>query len=71
MDLKSFEEVNLIKKSMKARIDAQYYSDKDVSNYQYLEMIKQAPLFLVKCKDVLINIKETEIKQIRDEIGKL
>lgn len=58
----------LIKKSMKARIDTQYYSDRDISKSQYSNMISQAPLFLVKCKEILFGLTNKNVEDIRNKI---
>ena len=63
------EEIELIEKSQKARIDAQYYSDRNISDELYKGIIKNLPLFLAKCKDVLNQINEETIKNIRNKIN--
>ena len=65
------EDMELITKSMKARIDTQYYSDRNLSESFYDEMVKEAPLFLIKCKEVLQKMNSAKINKIREEIGKL
>jgi len=57
-----------IKKSMKARTDTQYYSDRNVSDEFYLRIIKETPMFLIKCKGVLNKLTETDINKIREEL---
>lgn len=64
----SEHDIKLIKKSMKARIDAQYYSDRNISDKTYQQMAISAPLFLAKCKHVLNEINESTIKQIRSDV---
>jgi len=63
------EDIELIEKSQKARIDAQYYSDRNVSDDLYKRIIKSPPLFLAKCKEVLHHINEDSIKQIRGDLN--
>lgn len=65
------EESDLLKKSMEARVDAQYYTDRPVSRKQYDGRINAAPAFLVKCKEVLLRVNEEEIDNIRNTITEL
>jgi len=67
-DFFTFDEKDLIKKSMKARTDTQYYSDRNVSDEFYLRIIKETPMFLIKCKGVLNKLTETDINKIREEL---
>lgn len=55
--------------SLKARVDSQYYVERTVPDKQYLKMIKDAPKFLVKCKDILLKLNEKKIIEIRTKIG--
>jgi uncharacterized protein (UPF0332 family) len=67
----SIEDANLMKKSMKARVDAQYYTDRPISDKQYSAMVTNSPRFLQKCKEVLLKISEIEINEIRDRINRM
>lgn len=67
----SSQERRLMEDSLKARIDAQYYINRNVPDEVYDNMIKRTPEFLVKCKSVLLNINEKKISEIRDEIQKI
>lgn len=62
------EEIELIEKSQKARIDTQYYSDRNISDELYERMINNAALFLAKCKKVLNDLAEEEIENIRGNL---
>ena len=62
------EEMEFISKSQKARNNMQYYSDRSISDKLYLKIIKNTPLFLVKCKYILNEINEKEIKKIRGKL---
>ena len=62
------EETDLIEKSQKARIDSQYYSDRDISDELYLQIINGCPSFLARCKEVLNGLTEKEIKSIRSKL---
>jgi uncharacterized protein (UPF0332 family) len=59
------EELGLIERSMEARIDSQYYVDRSVSSKRWDEMERRAPLFMVKCKSLIITQKN--INRIRKE----
>ena len=62
------EEIDSIEKSQKARIDAQYYSDRNISDELYKRITDNASLFLAKTKEVLNSLTEQEIENIRREI---
>lgn len=64
------EEIDLIEKSQKARINLQYYSDRDISEELYKQIKKEVPFFSTKCKEVLNNLTEKEIKDIRLKLTK-
>ncbi|MCK5282094.1 MAG: HEPN domain-containing protein [Nanoarchaeota archaeon] len=65
------EEIELIEKSQKARIDTQYYSDRNISDELYKRMINNTALFLAKCKEILNKINEDSIQKIRDDLEKV
>ncbi|MFH1511506.1 MAG: HEPN domain-containing protein [Candidatus Woesearchaeota archaeon] len=62
------EEQTLLKESMEARVDAQYYSDRPADEKLYRDMTSKAPRFLAKCREVIQKIKGTEMNSIRDEL---
>lgn len=62
------QEQRFIEGSMKARIDAQYFINRDVPDELYDDLIKKAPWFLVKCKGVVIRMDERKRNKIRQEI---
>ena len=64
------EEIDLIEKSQKARIDTQYYSDRNISDEMYARITNNVSLFLVKCKDVLLQLDESSIEKIIHEFKK-
>ncbi|MBI2657606.1 HEPN domain-containing protein [Candidatus Woesearchaeota archaeon] len=70
-DFFSSGDVNLLENSMRARIDAQYYADRRVSDEQYSQMIKCAPAFLVKCKETLLKLNNEQIDTIRKKIKQI
>lgn len=55
-----------IDKAFSARIDSQYYVNKNVPDANYELILKTTPLFLVKCKNVIIT--QQEINEIREKI---
>ena len=62
----SKEDFDLIDKAFSARIDSQYYVNREVPDMNYQLIIKKAPSFLVKCKNIIIEQKET--LEIREKI---
>jgi uncharacterized protein (UPF0332 family) len=63
------EDFELIDKAFSARIDSQYYVNREVPNQNYDLIMKKTPAFLVKCKNVVLEQKE--IDEIRETISKL
>jgi uncharacterized protein (UPF0332 family) len=59
----------LIDMAFDARIDSQYYIERRVSEKNYNNIVTQTPMFLVKCKNIMI--KHKEIIKIRNEILRL
>ncbi|MFH1641899.1 MAG: HEPN domain-containing protein [Nanoarchaeota archaeon] len=62
------EETNLIDKSQKARIDAQYYSDRNISDELYRRITDNTSLFIAKCKNILNELNEKEIENLRERL---
>src|SRR3989344_689344 len=58
----SNEEINLLQKSLTARIDAQYYTDRDVKEEQRILMVENAPNFHLKCKEIAIKLTSKEVQ---------
>ena len=54
--------------SLQARVDTQYYVDREVDDKFVNEMLATAPKFLAKCKGIVANIRESEINAIRKQI---
>ena len=65
------EEYKLMEESLRARIDAQYFVDRNITDTLFKNMMRKAPEFLVKCKSVVLKLNERKITQIRTEIEKL
>jgi len=65
------EDTNLLKKSMKARIDAQYYTDRNISDEQYKNIQEEAPKFLIKSKETIHKLTEDKTKDIREKLIQL
>ncbi len=60
------EDYELIDKAFSARIDSQYYVNRNVPDKNYDLIMKGTAKFLVKCKN--IHLEEKEIEKIRDKI---
>lgn len=67
----TLEECKFMSQSLQARIDTQYYVDREVKNEFIEGMVRTAPQFLVKCKEALAKIRESEIKTIRSQLNKI
>lgn len=61
-------DIFLIEMAQKARIDTQYYSNRNVSNELYNDIINGVSSFLVKCKNIIIKLGESEIGGIRSKL---
>ena len=70
-DYFSKEEYEFMLKAMGARIDVQYYVNKEVKDKLYGELTKKPVDFLVKCKSILHKLNEDKINEIRSRIKKL
>lgn len=67
----SKDECSFLEKAYTARKDATYYVNRKISDQTTIEIIKKAPLFVVKCKSVLEKINENKIKSVRDALKKI
>jgi len=65
------EYIKNIEEAKRLRVDALYYADREIINEEYNNLLNNAPLFFIKCKEVLIKIKEKDINMIREKIIKL
>ena len=63
------EDFILLDKAFRARNDAQYYVNREVTDEDYQLILKKAPAFLVKCKNTIITQKETN--EIRARLRKM
>lgn len=61
------DDFELIEKAFSARIDSQYYVNKQVPDKNFELILKKTPTFLVKCKNIVIDQKE--IIEIRARIS--
>ena len=61
------EDFELVDKAFSARIDSQYYVNREVPDQNYDLIMKKTPAFLVKCKNVVLEQKEIEL--IREQIS--
>lgn len=69
-DYFSENELEFMNRSLQARIDAQYYINKNVPDEQYEEMTRKAPEFLIKCKSIILQLNERKINEIRNNLMK-
>ncbi len=63
------EDFELIDKAFSARIDSQYYVNREVPDKNYELIMKRTPAFLVKCKN--ITLEQKEIIKIRSRVSSL
>ena len=61
------EDFELIDKAFSARIDSQYYVNRQVPDQNYDLITKKTPAFLVKCKNIVLDQKE--IIEIRARVS--
>ena len=54
----SSQDFELIDKAFSARIDSQYYVNRQVPDQNYDLIMKKTPAFLVKCKNIVIDQKK-------------
>lgn len=66
----SNEDIELLQKSLTARINSQYYTDRDVKEEQRITMVENASKFHLKCKEIVIILTSKEILAIREFIAK-
>jgi uncharacterized protein (UPF0332 family) len=67
----SKEDIALLRSSLSARIDAQYYTDRIVDDKVRNKMTKASPLFHLKCKEVCIRISKSQVDTIRCGISSI
>lgn len=67
----SKEDLDLLQTSLTARIDAQYYTDRNVEDKQHKKMVLYAPTFNLKCREIITTLSDNKIKKIRGDIKKL
>lgn len=65
----SKDDVNLINKAFDCRNTIQYYVDKVFDKSDVDMIIKEAPFFHSKCKDIVGKINESQISEIRNKLG--
>lgn len=65
----SEEDLRVIKKAFDCRNTIQYYVDRVVDRSDVELIIKEAPFFHSKCKDILGKLNEIQIKSIREKIS--
>ena len=65
------ENIELIKLSQEARVKTQYYSDKTLAKEECTWIMKGTPDFVVRCKEILLELTDEKIQRIRKEIEKV
>lgn len=65
----SAEDFEFIDKAFSARIDSQYYVNREVPDENYNLIIKKTPAFLVKCKNIVL--EQEDISEIREQLASL
>ena len=61
------EDFELMDKAFSARINSQYYVNRNVPDRNYELIMKKTPAFLVKCKNIIL--EQQEIERIRDQVS--
>ncbi len=67
-DYMKSEELKLLADSMEARVDAQYYVNREVSSVLFKKMIDSAPEFIAHGKSVKEKIDDKTVTQIREKL---
>ena len=65
------KDIDLVKISKDARVNTQYYSNRKISSEKHKLIIQKTPLFIIKCKNILLNISKKDILKIRKELIEL
>jgi uncharacterized protein (UPF0332 family) len=64
-------EPDFLMKSMHARVDVQYYSNRQIEDKFYQELVAKSAKFVVKCKEIANSLKQAEIDNIRKRVESL
>lgn len=70
-DFFSKEDISALYDSCSARIDAQYYTDRSIDEGERKKIIIKAPDFMVKCREVILQMKEDKILEIRKKLEEI
>lgn len=62
------EELILIELTQKARINTQYYSDKNISKDIHTKILKGITPYFTKCTEIVINMTGDDTQLIRDKL---
>lgn len=62
------EELKLLEDSMEARVDAQYYVNREVTYETYKKIIESAPAFMSHCKSLKEKIDDKTVTHIRQSL---
>jgi len=61
------DEIEKLKRAQKSRIECQYYTSQDVPDILSGELMKDVPLFLVRCKGIMNRLTERDIARLRED----
>lgn len=64
------EEMDFLHGSLTARIDSQYFVNKEVPDEIFKKVIETAPKFFVKCKGIINSLDENRVLEIREKFAK-
>ncbi len=64
----SNDDLLLFRRSQKARVDLQHYSDRNLTEDTLKSIRKNRAVFLVKCKSILLTMNNKIIKGIREDL---
>ncbi|MFO8016711.1 MAG: hypothetical protein R6U32_06405 [Candidatus Woesearchaeota archaeon] len=64
----SREDINTLYDACSARIDAQYYTDREIDEEERRRIIEKAPDLMVKCRETAVHMKEDTVDDIRKKL---
>jgi len=69
-DYFSTKDIQIVHNSQKARVDLQYYSNRNIANQQKQELLQQAKRIHALCKNISDKLTQENIKTIKKTIQK-
>lgn len=64
------KEMDFLEGSLTARIDSQYFVNKEVPDEIFKKVLEAAPGFFVKCKGIINSLDENKALEIREKFAK-